>query len=110
MGGSFQYQPGAIDTPGDYDLIGKIFVDGGYVHTNGHSDDPSGTVDHVNGEVDNYLIGIGPGLELQIRDNLNIQVDYGVALTKVRGTVDNQPDEDEVSRGSGRFNLIFTFV
>jgi Haemolysin secretion/activation protein ShlB/FhaC/HecB len=110
MGGSFQYQPGAIDTPGDYDLIGKLFIDGGYVHTNGHSDVPTGTVDHVNGEVDNYLIGVGPGLELQIRDNLNIQVDYGVALTKVKGTVDNQPNEDEVSRGSGRFNLIFTFV
>jgi len=110
MGGTFQYQPGSIDTPGDYDLIAKLFVDGGYVHTNGHSDDPAGTVDHVNGEVDNYLIGIGPGLELQIRDNLNIQVDYGVALTKIKGTVDDTPDADEVSRGSGRFNFIFTLV
>lgn len=108
MGQQFQYQPRAVDTPGDYDLIGKIFVDGGYVHTNGHSAGFASTSDHVNGEVDNYLIGAGPGLELQIMDNVDIQADYGVALTKIKGTVDSVPDQDITARGSGQFNLVFT--
>jgi hypothetical protein len=101
MGDTFHYQPSAADVPADWDLILKAFIDGAYVHDNNRTAD---------GSVDNGLIGAGPGIELQIRDNINIQADYGIALTKARGTVNNAPNTQIVSPGSGQFNFVVTVL
>ena len=93
--GDFYYQPRAVDAPGDWDLIAKAFVDGGYVHDNLQGP----------GDKDQGLIGVGGGLELHVRDNLIIRTEYGVALRPLEG----RPDTD-VSEGSGRFNFVFTLL
>jgi hemolysin activation/secretion protein len=110
VGGQFHYQPSAAETPGDWDLIFKLFADGAYVHTNGSTSIGDRTISHVNGETDNTLLGVGPGLELQILDNINIQADYGLALDPVRGTLNDEHDQLIVSRYSSRFNFVFTLI
>jgi hypothetical protein len=101
MGDTFHYQPSAADVPADWDLILKAFIDGAYVHDNNRT---------AGGSVDNALIGVGPGIELQIRDNINIQADYGIALNQARGTVNNIPNSQIVSPGSGQFHFVFTLL
>jgi len=101
MGDTFHYQPSAADTPGDWDLILKAFIDGAYTHSN-HA--------LIDNSVDNGLVGVGPGIELQIRDNVDIQVDYGVALTPSSGVVNNTARTQITSPGSGQFNFLFTFL
>jgi hemolysin activation/secretion protein len=99
MGDSFQYQPSTVGVPADWDLILKAFIDGAVVHDNQRAED---------GGVNNTLIGVGPGVELQIRDNINIQADYGIALKSANGTGNN--DRQIVSSGSGQFHFVFTLL
>jgi len=54
----------------DWDLILKGFVDIGATRVN----------DAVIGEDDEDLVGLGVGMELQVRRNLNIRLDYGWAM------------------------------
>jgi hemolysin activation/secretion protein len=75
----------------DWDLILKTFVDAAAVHSN----------DRFSFERDETLVGTGLGLELQVKQNFNFQVYWGIALTDVPGLWE---------AGDNRFNFVFTVL
>jgi hemolysin activation/secretion protein len=101
-GGGFNYQPRAANTPGDWDLILKGFIDAGYVHYNQINLEQAGTFDAG-------LVGAGAGLEMRLRDNVTILADYGWALTPIH-EADGSKNALDVTPGSGRFNFVFTLL
>jgi hemolysin activation/secretion protein len=75
----------------DWDFIIRGFIDGGEVLQSRK----------VPGEFDDTLVGAGAGVELQVRQNLDIRADYGVALDALSG---------RVSAGSSQVTLIVTLL
>jgi len=75
----------------DWDCILRGFLDGGQV-IQSH---------RIAGESDDSLVGAGAGAEFQIRQNIDIRGDYGVALV---------PLSNRVKSGSGRFTLVVTLL
>lgn len=75
----------------DWDLIFKGFIDAAQVVNNSRQ----------SFEDDQSLVGAGVGVELQLKQNFNFQVYWGVALTDVPG---------EVDAGDNRFHFIFTVL
>jgi hemolysin activation/secretion protein len=55
----------------------------------------------VAGEFNDTLLGVGAGAELQIRQNIDIRGDYGIALSSL---------SNRVKTGSSRFTLIVTLL
>ena len=81
----------------DWDLIARAFFDiGQVVNSNIQS-----------GEHDQTLAGTGVGLELQYKQNLNIRVDWGVALNPIS---DQGGTTEGVSAGSNRFHITATLL
>ncbi|MFN0012414.1 MAG: hypothetical protein ACKVS8_12315 [Phycisphaerales bacterium] len=76
--GEFRYAPeaGIPYSRPDWDLILRAFVDVGQVYNN----------DRLSFERDDTLIGLGGGVELQVRRNLNVRVDVGVAAEDTQAT------------------------
>ncbi len=101
-GGGFNYQPRAADTPGDWDMIFRTFVDAGYVHFNKINLEQAGTSDAG-------LVSTGCGLELRLRDNVTIRADYGWPLTPIHEAVGSK-NELDILPGQGRFNFVFTLL
>ncbi|MDH3404482.1 MAG: hypothetical protein OEP45_12750 [Acidobacteriota bacterium] len=69
--GTFRARPQQVWGRPDWDLIFRVFFDGGYVH-------PSGGLAF---ETSESLMGAGGGIELQLLRNLSLRFDAAVALS-----------------------------
>jgi hemolysin activation/secretion protein len=84
--GRFKLAPQNVYDKPDWDLIFRTFVDCGYT-----------TLNSKRGrEKDESLASTGVGVELQVRNNVNIRCDYGIALTDA-GDVDPGDSKVHVS-------------
>jgi hemolysin activation/secretion protein len=88
---NFRYAPQHPYGRPDWDLILRGFVDAARVVNS--SKQPF--------ENNATLVGAGVGVELQYKQNFNVRVDWGAALTGI---------EDEVDAGSNRFHLSSTIL
>jgi hemolysin activation/secretion protein len=94
---SFRRTPQQVYGHPDWDLILRTFVDAGLVFQS-----------HRNKfEQDSSLVGAGVGLELQVKQNFNLRVDWGCALNGVKDPVDPKSD---VTAGSNRFHISTTIL
>ncbi len=80
MGQPFRVVPQHPYGRADWDLIFKGFLDVGYVEVN----DPQPFE-----EEDQTLLGTGVGLQLLLRTNLDVRVEWGIALEDVEGGSDS---------------------
>ncbi|MFG0273474.1 MAG: hypothetical protein ACF8QF_00275 [Phycisphaerales bacterium] len=78
----------------DWDLIFRAFVDAGIAQN----------IDKEPFETDTTLVGAGVGVELAIKRNINVRVDWGFALH------DETTADDAVTAGSSQVHLVFTLV
>ena len=74
----------------DWDLIFRTFADFGRTEAN----------DKLPIERHENLMGTGVGLELQIRSNINVRCDYGIALSSA----------GDVDPGDGRVHVSATLL
>jgi len=89
FGQPFRWQPEAPYGKADWDLILKGFLDvGKTIQT-----------DRLSFENDDTLVGAGVGVELQIKQNFTIRLDWGFALSEVEG---------ETDVGDNRLHVVFT--
>lgn len=91
FGETFRYRPQVPYGRADWDLILKAFLDVGR----------SENSDRRATETNETLVGTGVGFEFLFKRNLNVRVDWGVALEEI---------EDEVSVGSNRFHISATIL
>ncbi len=97
FGKPFRWVPQEPYGPTDWDLIGKAFLDvGEVVNSNRQSY-----------ETDSTLVGTGLGLQLDIKHNISLMVDWGVALTRLNAS-SASPGGTDVSPGSSQVNFVFT--
>ena len=75
----------------DWDCILRGFIDLGQVLQSSK----------IAGEYNDALVGVGAGIEFQIRQNIDIRGDYGVALAGLT---------NGVKSGSSRFTLVVTLL
>jgi len=75
----------------DWDLLFRGFLDFGQVVQSSK----------VTGEFNDTLLGVGGGVELQVRQNIDIRGDYGVALSSLA---------NRVKTGSSRFTFLVTLL
>ena len=95
--GRFRVAPQQVYGRPDWDLILRTFFDAAYAIRN-----PSPLAPLESNET---LLSAGVGLELRIRHNLNIRVDWARALTSTSSGA-SQP----VSRGNDEFHFLFSLV
>lgn len=91
FGETFRYRPQVPYGRADWDLILKGFLDLGRTVNSGRTSTESNET----------LIGAGVGVDLLFKRNLNIRVDWGIALEEI---------EDEVTAGSNRFHISATIL
>jgi hemolysin activation/secretion protein len=91
FGEPFRFSPQQPWARPDWDLILRAFLDVGRTFQ----------VNRTEGEGDETLVGTGVGVELQLKQNINLRVDWGVALDRVTGQVDP---------GANRFHIVGTFL
>ena len=97
FGHPFRWVPQEPYGPTDWDLIGKAFLDvGQVVNSNRQSYEKNST-----------LVGTGLGLQLDIKHNISLMVDWGVALTQLNAS-SASPGGTNVSPGSSQVNFVFT--
>ena len=97
FGRPFRWVPQEPYGPTDWDLIGKAFLDvGQVVNSNRQSYEKNST-----------LVGTGLGLQLDIKHNMSLMVDWGVALTRLKAS-SSSPGGTDVSPGSSQINFVFT--
>lgn len=92
FGQQFRYAPQYIYGRPDWDLVLRGFVDVGHVEIN----------DKQTFEQERTLVGTGLGVELLLKQNINLRMDWGVALQDL--------DSAGVSSGSNRFHFLFTLL
>lgn len=88
---SFRFSPDRPYGRPDWDLIFRTFVDVGEVVNSNRQQF----------EKDASLVGTGVGVELQYKQNFNLRIDWGAALTDI---------PDEVKAGSNRFHITTTVL
>lgn len=71
FGRSFRFRPQQPYGRADWDLVARAFVDAGWTWNS----------EKLGFEDDEGLVGVGLGLELAVKRNLSLRVDWGVALT-----------------------------
>ena len=91
FGEPFRLTPEQTYQRPDWDLIARGFVDAGQVLQSRQ----------VTGEYNDTLLSAGAGLELQLRQNIDIRGDWGIVLAGLGG---------RVGVGSSRFNLVVTLL
>jgi hemolysin activation/secretion protein len=96
FGEPFRWAPQQPYGRPDWDLIARAFIDVGQTINNRKQ----------TFEVDQRLVGVGAGIELQFRRNLNVRVDYGVALEDVKLF----PAGTRVDEGDGRLHFVGTLL
>jgi len=97
LGQSFRYAPQESYGPTDWDLILKGFVDAGQVYNS----------DKQSYEVNSNLVGTGLGAELDLKQNMSLLFDWGIALTPVNAS-STSAGAGSVTTGSSQFNVSFT--
>ncbi len=95
FGSPFRFAPQQPYGNPDWDLILKSFLDVGEVVNS----------QRLSYEQNPILVGTGVGAELDLKHNISLQVDWGIALNSI-GTVANG---NRVTAGSSQFNFVFTF-
>jgi hypothetical protein len=90
FGEDFKWAPQNEYSWPDWDLIAKAFVDYGRTSVN----------DPVPGEENQDLLGAGVGLELQLKRNFNIRIDWAWALKEIPGTTE----------GSSQIHIVGTIL
>jgi hemolysin activation/secretion protein len=95
FGDPFRWAPQQPYGRPDWDLILRAFVDSGEVFN----------ASQESFETNATLVGVGVGAELQFRDNMDIRVDYGDALTPIK---DAQTGQALVNQGSTQVSVVFT--
>ncbi|NNM85429.1 MAG: ShlB/FhaC/HecB family hemolysin secretion/activation protein [Phycisphaerales bacterium] len=95
FGRPFRFSPQEPYAAPDWDLIASAFVDVGEV-VNSHRQVY---------ESDGTLVGTGLGLELDIKQNIQLITDWGVALNRIGASSNG----NEVTPGSSQFNFVFSF-
>jgi hemolysin activation/secretion protein len=95
--GRFRVAPQQVYGRPDWDLILRGFVDGGYTIRNPSSLAPL--------ESNETLFSAGIGLELRIRHNLTIRVDWARALSSLSSSA-----SEPVSKGNNEFHFLFSLV
>lgn len=88
----FHWAPPHANGRPDWDLIFRAFVDYGHVSSN----EP-----RVVTESDDDLLGAGVGIELQLKRNLNLRVDWAAAINDVEGGSE---------AGDNRFHFVGTLL
>lgn len=78
----FRWAPQQVYGRPDWDLILKGFVDIGQTYIS----------DAFSFEDDQTLLGVGVGLEVQLKRNVNLRLDWGFALEDIDGLVDEGDD------------------
>ena len=86
----FRYRPEQEYGRPDWDLIFRGFVDAGYV-TNSH---------RQSFERDETLVGAGVGVELDVKQNLSVRMDWAIALR----------DAGSTSSGATRVHFVLTLL
>lgn len=94
FGREFRWRPARQYARPDWDLIFRGFFDYGEAIFS----DPQGA------EEDTTLMGAGIGVELQIRQNINLRLDWGIVLEEV------EVDNDTIDSGDSRLHFLATFV
>jgi len=94
VGTPFRWAPQTIFGRPDWDLIVRAFFDIGR----------ASNVDRLQFEEDFTLIGTGVGVEVQFTSNLNVRVDWGVALRDMDST------SQTVEAGDNRVRLVATVL
>ena len=94
FGSPFKFTPQRAGGNPDWDLILKSFLDVGEVINS----------QRLYYEQNSVLVGAGLGAELDIKRNLDFQVDWGIALNSIGSTA----DDNRVTAGSSQFNFVFT--
>lgn len=92
MGEDFRFSPQQVYGRPDWDLILRGFVDVGHTMIN----------DSLSFENDETLIGVGVGVELQLKQNVNLRADWGFAL-------EDLPNQN-VNDGSNRLHVVATII
>ena len=87
--GTFRVAPARVYGRPDWDLVFRAFTDWGRAIFS----------EAVAGELDETLSSVGVGLELVLKRNLSLRVDYGIALSDVRA----------VESGDSETNFVATF-
>jgi hemolysin activation/secretion protein len=95
FGDPFRWAPQQAYGRPDWDLILRAFVDSGEVFN----------ASRESFETNATLVGVGVGAELQFRDNMDIRVDYGDALTPIK---DAETGQALVNQGSTQVSVVFT--
>lgn len=96
FGQRFNYRAPDLYGAPDWNLILRGFVDYASLEIN----------DRAAGEVENDLLSVGIGLELQLKRNINIRADYGHVLETAETALG---PIDEAKDGDSRFHLLVTF-
>ena len=94
LGEDFRYAPIRPYGRTDWDLILRGFVDVGFAIFS----------DPIAPEEDETLVGAGVGIELQVKQNISVRLDWGFVLEEV------QVPGDEAQSGDSRLHVIATFV
>ncbi len=97
LGQPFRWVPQEPYGPTDWDLIGKAFLDVGQVVNS----------NKLSYETNSTLVGTGIGMELDIKHNISLMVDWGVALTRLNAS-SASPGGTDVASGSSQINFVFT--
>lgn len=92
----FRWAPQQDYGRADWDLIFRAFLDVGQTVNS----------DPRPGESDETLVGAGIGAELQIKRNLNLRLDWGVALQEVG----SEQQDDLVESGNNEFHFSATLL
>lgn len=90
-GQPFRWRPQHVYGSTDWDLILRGFIDVGHIINS----------DPMPFERDETIIGTGLGVELQIRRNINLRMDWGIALSDI---------DDRYDAGSSRVHFVGTFL
>ncbi len=97
--GEFLWAPQQPYGRTDWDLILRGFIDAAYTNQN-----PPGGNFQIPGESDQFLLGAGVGLELQLMNNLRARVDSAWALR------DSDNPAQPVKKGHHEFYFLFTVL
>lgn len=93
FGNPFRVRPHTRYARPDLDVIAKAFLDVGRAENE----------DRLPFENDETLIGAGVGLEMLVGRNINLRLDFGVALNEIE-------EPTQVTPGSSRLHFVFTLL
>lgn len=97
VGSDFRWAPQQAFGRADWDLVLKAFIDFG--HTSQNDPQP--------GESSDTLLGTGLGIDIRIKRNLDLRIDWGVALKEAGPTNPGETDA-QVQPGDNEWNVMFT--